>query len=114
MPMGDFLAACVDVTGGDASLEWVPADFLAEQGLQSWQHIQMWADQDSPLAGSLTWSPDKALAAGLSITPVATTIRDTLAWFHGLPAERQAELRSGIPEDVERRVLDAWTKQAAG
>jgi len=114
MPMGDFLSACVDVTGGNTSLEWVPADFLAEQGLESWQQLQMWADQDSPKSGSLTWSADKALAAGLSITPVSTTVRDTLAWFRSLPDERQAELRSGIPADVEQRVLNAWTKRQAG
>ncbi len=108
LPMGDFLDACVGVTDKGTELEWVPADFLAENGLQSWQQIQMWADGDSPLSGSLTWSADKSLAAGLTIRPVEDTIRATLDWFRSLPEERQAALRSGIPADKEAEVLAAW------
>ena len=108
MPMGDFLDACVRVTDKDTELTWVPADFLAQEGLLAWQNIPMWADSDSPMTGSLTWSPAKALAAGLSIRPVETTIRDTLAWFRGLPEERQATVRAGIEPEKEKSVLSAW------
>ena len=108
LPMGDFLDACVAVTDKDTQLEWVPADFLAQHELQSWQQIQMWADSESPLSGSLTWSADKSLEAGLSIRPVEETIRATLDWFRSLPEERQAALRSGIPADKEAEVLAAW------
>ncbi len=108
MPMGDFLEACVEVTGKGTELTWVPADLLAEEGLLAWQNIPMWADSDSPMTGSLTWSPAKALAAGLTIRPVETTIRDTLAWFRSLPADRQATLRAGIAPDREKEVLASW------
>ena len=96
------------MTGKGTELEWVPADFLAEHDLQSWRQIQMWADGDSPLSGSLTWSADKSLEAGLTIRPVEDTIRATLAWFRSLPEERQAALNSGIPADKESEVLAAW------
>lgn len=108
MPMGDFLDACVRVTDKDTELTWVTADFLAQEGLLAWQNIPMWADSDSPMTGSLTWSPAKAMAAGLTIRPVETTIRDTLTWFRGLPEERQATLRAGIEPDKEKSVLSAW------
>ena len=108
MPMGDFLSACVNVTDKGTQLTWVPAEFLAQEGLAAWQNIPMWADSDSPMTGSLTWSPAKALAAGLSIRPVEATIRDTLDWFRSLPDERQATLRAGIDADKEKSVLSAW------
>lgn len=113
MPIGDFLDACVKVTGNDAKLTWVPAEFLAEQGVNPWEHVQMWADSNSPLTGSLTFSSQKALDAGLTIRPVEETIRDTLAWFRTLPADRQGQLRSGLSAEREAEVLAAWHAKSA-
>ena len=108
MPWGEFLDACVGVADNDASLTWIPGEFLAEHELESWRQLQMWADADSPMSGSLTWSSAKALNAGLRIRPVEETIRDTVAWYQSLPADRQAEMRSGIPAEKEAEVLKAW------
>ena len=108
MPFGDLLSACVTAIESDAELTWVSTDFLAEHDLQAWRDIPAWADSDSPLAGSLTWSAGKALAAGLTISPIEDTIRDTLAWFRSLPEERQATLRAGLSRDKEASVLQAW------
>ena len=108
MPFGDLLSACLATIDSDAELTWVPADFLAEHDVQAWRDLPAWADSDSALAGSLTWSADKALAAGLMISPIEDTIRDTLAWFRSLPDERQAELRAGMSRDKEASVLEAW------
>jgi 2'-hydroxyisoflavone reductase len=106
--LGEFLEACVRVTGKGTRLTWVSADFLAEHELESWRDLQMWADSTSPISGSLTWSSTKALAAGLTIRPLDETIRDTLAWFKALPDERQANLKSGLDPDKEAEVLKAW------
>ena len=113
MAMGDFLDACVNVTDKGTTLTWVPADFLEQHELRAWYELQMWADSASPVTGSLTWSPAKALAAGLTIRPVEETIRDTLEWFGSLPSERQSELRSGIPAEKEASVLAAWREANA-
>ena len=112
-PIGEFLETCVRVTDSRTSLTWLPADFLAAHDLQSWRDLQMWADSESPMAGSLSWSGRKALDAGLTIRPLEETIRDTLAWFHSLPAERQQSLRSGIPAGKETEVLAAWRRRDA-
>lgn len=113
MPWGEFLDACVRVTGDGAELVWIPGDFLAEHELESWRQLQMWADADLPISGSLTWSASKAIEAGLDIRPVEETIRDTIDWFRSLPADRQSELRSGIPADKEAAVLAAWRQRNA-
>ena len=112
-PWGEFLSACVRVADNDAELMWIPGEFLAEYELESWRQLQMWADADLPISGSLTWSATKALEAGLTIRPVEETIRDTVAWYKSLPADRQAAMRSGIPADKEAEVLHAWAERAA-
>lgn len=108
MPFGDLLTACVNTIDSDAELTWVPADFLAEHDVQPFRDVHLWADSDSPLAGSLTWSADKALSAGLTVSPIEDTIRDTLAWYRSLPDERQSTLRAGMSRDKEASVLAAW------
>ena len=110
-PWGGFLEATRDAVNPDTKLTWVPADFLAEHDVQPWNDVHLWADGDSPMAGSLTWSADKAIAAGLAIRPAAETARDTLAWFETLPPERRAELRAGMNPEKEAAVLAAWHEQ---
>lgn len=114
MPFGELLDACAQVADNDVSMTWIPAEFLAAQDVQSWRDLQVWVDTDGPRSGSLTWSPNKALAAGLTIRPVAETVRDTLAWFRSLPDDRQASLRSGLNTERERAVLEAWRDASAG
>lgn len=108
MPFGDLLLACMTTIESDAKLTWVPAEFLADNDVQAWRDMPAWADSDGAMAGSLTWSADKALAAGLTIRPVERTIRDTLAWFRSLPEERQDALRAGVSAKKEAAVLAAW------
>ena len=108
MPFGDLLTACMSTIESDARLTWVPADFLAEHDVQAWRDVPAWADSDGSMAGSLAWSANKALAAGLTIRPVEDTIRATLDWYRSLPAERQSELRAGLSRAKEASVLEAW------
>jgi 2'-hydroxyisoflavone reductase len=107
-PIGEFLDACVRVTDRGTELTWVPAEILAEYGLESWRQLQMWADSDSAATGSLTWSSQKAMDAGLTIRPMDDTIRDTLDWYMSLPAKRRASMKSGIRPKKEAEVLKAW------
>ena len=111
-PFGDLLESCLRVTDNDAKLTWVDADFLAENDVAPWRDVFMWADSDSDGAGALTWSSQKALAAGLTIRPIDETVRDTLNWFKTLPADRQANLKVGMSLEKEANVLAAWHQRA--
>jgi 2'-hydroxyisoflavone reductase len=51
----------------------------------------------------------RSIAAGLTHRPVAETVRDTLEWFSGLPAERKATAKWVISRDIERETLAAWS-----
>ena len=111
MAFGDLLDTCVAIANPKADLTWVPADFLAEQDIQAWRDLALWADSESDLAGSLTWSSEKALRAGLRIRPLEETVRDTLAWYQTLPEERRNSLRFGLSRERENEVLEAWAEQ---
>lgn len=102
------------VTTQGAKLTFVPSDFLAEQQVAPWGDMPVWVPGEGETAGFSRVSIARALAAGLTFRPLATTAADTLAWFHAQPAERQATLRAGIKPEREAEVLAAWkAKQKA-
>ena len=53
---------------------------------------------------------DRAIANGLTFRPLATTVRDMLAWWHSpaLPAERRANPRFVFSPERERELLEKW------
>jgi 2'-hydroxyisoflavone reductase len=100
---------CHAVTGGPVRFTHVDAAFLEknEVGLPIWV-----PREGSPYSGYGAVSNARAIAAGLSFRPLAETVADLLAWYRGLPAERQAEVRAGIPREREQALLKAWHAQA--
>ncbi len=105
LSMDAMLYGCQAVTGGGMTLTHVSPVFLDEQqvGLPIWV-----PSKDNPYAGYGAVSNERAIAAGLTFRPLATTVQDLLAWFHSLPAERQAELGAGITREKEAELLKAW------
>ncbi len=108
--MDAMLHGCQAVTGGGMTLTHVPPSFLEEHkvGLPIWV-----PSKDSEYAGYGAVSNARAIAAGLTFRPLATTVADLLAWFRGLPAERQAKLRAGISREKEAELLKAWHARGA-
>ncbi|MEJ2534791.1 MAG: twin-arginine translocation signal domain-containing protein [Gammaproteobacteria bacterium] len=100
------------VTGTAAHLNWVPAEFLAAQGVQPWGDMPVWVPQTGDMAGFSRRSNARAIAAGLDFRPLADTVAATLAWFHEQPAERQATLRAGLTAEREAEVLAAWRSRS--
>jgi 2'-hydroxyisoflavone reductase len=97
---GDMLDAIVDTVGPEgARLVWVDADRLAEEGVDGAQ-LPLWTEGGRENA--LAMSNEAVLAAGMTVRPLADTIRDTAAWIDQagdaiyrtppLSAEREAEL----------------------
>lgn len=113
MRMDAMLYGIRAVTTAGAQPTWVPAEFLVEHGVQPWGHMPVWLPGTGETAGFARISIAKALAAGLSFRPLATTAADTLSWFRVQPAERQAEIRAGITAEREKEVLAAWHARAS-
>jgi 2'-hydroxyisoflavone reductase len=58
--------------------------------------------------GMMSVENDKAIAAGLGFRPVATTLRDTLAWWPSVPEERRSNPKFAITPEQEEKALAAW------
>jgi 2'-hydroxyisoflavone reductase len=112
--MGELVSASERASPqAGTKVTWVPEDFLAAH----------WKAEDLGLLGSgLTpWTPSKGETAGASLSAtdaarksglrpraLEETVRDTLAWFKTLPAERQAKLRAGLDAQKEADTLHLW------
>ncbi len=103
-----MVQGCHAVTGGPATFTHVPADFLEkhEAGLP------IWVARTHPVYGGYgAVSNRRAIEAGLTFRPLATTVADLLEWFRALPADRQAKLNAGLTREQETALLQAWHKQ---
>lgn len=99
------LEECRTVSGSDARFTWVPDQFLQEQKVTPWTGLPLWLP-GSGAAGLMNVDTSRALAEGLSLRPLAQTIRETLAWEQTRPQE--LERRAGITREREAELLAAW------
>jgi 2'-hydroxyisoflavone reductase len=103
--MDAMLETSRKVTGGQATFTHVAPEFLVKHEVD----LPIWVPRgDGPYAGYGQVSNARAVAAGLTFRPLATTVADLLEWFGSLPAERQAKLQAGISREREAEVLKAW------
>ena len=110
LSMGEMLAACKAASVNDAKFIWVDAEFLSKQeGVD----LPIWAAYAGETRGFHTVSHAAALKAGLKSRPIAQTTKDTLVWFHTLPAERQAKLKAGLSPEAEAKLLAAFAASAS-
>jgi 2'-hydroxyisoflavone reductase len=117
-PIAEMLHGCKAVTTSGAHFTFVPADFLATQGVRGWRHMPVWLPPSGATAGFCSRNNDKALAAGLTFRPLAITAKDTLDWHKTRTAAEQKSLAdgavAGIPASKEAEVLAAWKAKQQG
>ena len=80
-------------------------DFLAEHKIDA---IIPWVLPVGNDFGHTSISSAKAKAAGLGFRPLATTVRDTLAWWPTVPEARRNAPRFALTPEQEATVLAAW------
>lgn len=110
LTMRRLLTTCRAASESDATFTWVPAEFLAEQGVGPWMQMPNWVPAEGDYAGFGWRSNAKAIAAGLTIRPLFETMEDTLQWFDSLSEEGRTSIRAraGISSEKEAEVLAAW------
>ena len=104
LTMGGLLERTRAAVGSDATLTWVDAAFLQEQGHFA---LTYWVEPAGDYLGMMQVNGDKAFAAGFEMRPLEQTARETLEWFNAQDAERQ-ELRSGLTPEREAELLAAF------
>src|SRR6266536_3032090 len=106
--IGELFDEIKGALNSNAGFTWVPANFLAQQKVEAWSYMPVWAGDELGLSRT---NISRALAKGLTFRPLAETARDTLAWFKSLPQERRSKLRAGLTPEREADVLAAWKKK---
>jgi len=102
---GHVLQTCVDASGGQATLAWVPATWLEQHGMAGEDAFPIWVAPTGKFTGFHRWSNARAEAAGLTFRPIDDTVKAILAWY---PAEIERRVR------VARELAEARAKANAG
>ena len=107
--IGSLLEESKRVTGADTRFVWANLPFIEAQGLIQKDlfapsAFPLWHSPTGEGAGMPQISSARAVKQGLTFRPLATTIRDTLAWQNQRPADQQT-LRNGLKPDKEAELL---------
>jgi 2'-hydroxyisoflavone reductase len=107
--MGQLVNASVAASpNAGTKVSWVSEDYLGAHWKPDDLDLPPWAPTKGDEAGFSLTSTAAAQRAGLTSRPLEVTVRDTLAWFQTLPAERQAKLKAGLDPVKEADTLKAW------
>ncbi len=110
LTLGAFFDACNAESGGDARFTWLNETFLLEQKISPWAELPFWATEADKAHCEMR--NDRAIAAGLTFRPLATTIQDTLTWVRANPQIVNAR-RTAITRERETEALQAWHNSPA-
>jgi 2'-hydroxyisoflavone reductase len=117
-PPGEFTMGALLAASQHASpragtrVTWVPEEFLAAHWKAEELDFPPWSPLNGDSAAASLTSVSAALRTGLRSRPLEETVRDTLAWFQTLPAERQVKLRAGLDPTKEAQTLREWHSHA--
>jgi len=111
LTMPAFLEQAKAAIGSDARFTWVDDyEFLAKHEIDE---AIPWARLAGNDDGMMSIRHEKAIAAGLTYRPLATTVRDTLAWWPSVPETRRANPHFTIKPDQEAKALADWRARGA-
>jgi 2'-hydroxyisoflavone reductase len=112
--MGDLITTSQKASPKSGTkVTWVPEDFLAAHWKPEELDLPPWSPVKGDSAGASLTSVGPAQATGLKCRPLAQTVRDTLAWFQTLPADRRGKLHAGLPSQQETSTLQQWHAKPA-
>ena len=107
--MRALLDACVAATGSDATLRWFTPQQLDAAGIAPWTELPVWIAPGPDSDGMYRGDVSLAMAAGLTIRPLADTVRDTWTWLRsvgGAAPRRPDRPPVGLPAEKEKVLLD--------
>ena len=112
--MGGLIDSSRRISGADVRAVWIDEDFLPSVLKAEEMNFAPWSPMRGEEAGASLTGIKRSVAEGLTSRSLDDTVRDTLAWHVTRPAERQAELRSGLSVEQENRLLAAWNARKTG
>jgi 2'-hydroxyisoflavone reductase len=109
LTMGSFLQTVRKAVNSSATITWTSAKFLERERVSPWTDLPLWVPPDSDYRGFVRVDVSKAVKAGLTFTPMATTVQDSLAWYRTLDQNRA--LRAGLSAQRELELLTKWREE---
>lgn len=104
LTMAAFLAECCRVSGVDSALNWAEESFLLAHEVAPFMDLPLWLPEAD--GGIMQVDIARALSSGLGTRELADTIRDTLIWANGRPADY--EWKAGLSRVREAELLQLW------
>jgi 2'-hydroxyisoflavone reductase len=92
----------------DAKVKLTYVDDYAFLEAHKIQEAIPWAMLEGNNYGMMWVKNDRAIAAGLTFRPLATTVRDTLAWWPTVPEARRTKPRFSMTPEKETKALEDW------
>ena len=106
LTISQFLDQAVAALNSNAKLTWIEDyDFLEAHKVT---YSVPWVMLKGNNLGHTSVKNDRAVGAGLTFRPLATTVRDTLAWWNSAPSARTATPRFAITPEIEAKALSDW------
>jgi 2'-hydroxyisoflavone reductase len=106
LTISQFLEVAVATINPDVRLTWIDDyDFL--EAHEIFDSIP-WVLQRGNNEHCMEIRIDRSVAAGLKFRPLATTLRDTLAWWPSVPEARRASPGFSLKPEQEARALADW------
>lgn len=108
-PWGDVVTGIASAVGAaDASLTWIPTEWLSEQAVVPWagpDSLPLWLPLPE-YAGFMSRDASASVTAGLTTRDIEDTAAAALEWEGVLGPDR--DRRSGITAERESELLAAW------
>lgn len=98
---GHLVEALQEATGRRTEPVWADEAWLLEQKVTPWADLPAWIPASGDDAGLMRIQPTRALATGLTLSPLSQTVADTVAW----DASRSEPLKAGLSRARELELL---------
>ncbi len=103
LSLGTLFDTCKQVSGSDANFKWASVQFLTENNVAPWSDMPAWLPDTDEEKGFSRVDVSKAMQAGLVISPLEDTIKDTIVWAFDIPADH--EWKAGLKAERELELL---------
>ncbi len=101
----DALARHPDAGGGAVTPVWIDDATLLAGGVEPWTELPLWIpESDRESGGFMEFACAKAIAQGLAIRPLESTLDDTAAWLAA--RDNSGAWRSTLPAAKEQKLLE--------
>jgi nucleoside-diphosphate-sugar epimerase len=102
--MGELVNALVAASSASPRPAWIDDEELVANGVTPWVGLPLWLPPSEPDSGGfMTMDCSRAQRAGLSIRPLAATIRDTARWL--LERDNAGAWKQVLTAEAERAIL---------